>query len=87
MLWRAVDCDGIVLDVLVQSRRDARAPKRVVRELLKRQKETSRVIITDKLRSCGAAKREVMPLVEHRSRKGLNKRGKIPIKQSGAASG
>src|SRR3954449_2371303 len=60
-LWRAVDQDGIVLDVLVQSRRDKGAAKRLLRKLLKRQCRAPRVMITDKLASYGAAKREVMP--------------------------
>jgi putative transposase len=73
-LWRAVDQDGIVLDILVQSRRDKRAAKRLLRKLLKRQCRTPRVIITDKLASYGAAKKEITPGVEHRQHKGLNNR-------------
>jgi putative transposase len=73
-LWRAVDQAGMVLDVLVQSRRDKRAAKRLLRKLLKRQGRAPRVMITDKLPSYGAAKREVMPGVEHRQHKGLNNR-------------
>src|ERR1700759_3688682 len=73
-LWRAVDQDGIVLDVLVQSRRDKRAAKRLLRKLLKKQRRPPRVLITDKLASYGAAKGEVMPSVEHRKHKGLNNR-------------
>ena len=46
-LWRAVDQDGTVLDVLVQSRRDKRAAKRLLRKLLKRQTRVPRVMITD----------------------------------------
>jgi putative transposase len=73
-LWRAVDQDGFVLDVLVQSRRNAKAAKRLMRKLLKSQARAPRVMITDKLRSYDAAKREIMPSVEHRSHKGLNNR-------------
>jgi putative transposase len=73
-LWRAVDQDGIVLDVLVQSRRDQRAAKRLLRKLLKKQGRVPRVMVTDKLASYAAAKREVMPGVEHRRHKGLNNR-------------
>src|SRR4051794_16362272 len=73
-LWRAVDQSGMVLDVLVQRRRDKRAAKRLLRKLLKRQCRAPRVLITDKLPSYGAAKREVMPGVEHRRHKGLNNR-------------
>src|ERR1700710_1944629 len=71
-LWRAVDQTGMVLDVLVQSRRDKRAAKRLLRKLLKRQCRAPRVMITDKLPNYGVAKREVMPGVEHRQHKGLN---------------
>src|SRR3954467_12316397 len=59
-LWRAVDQDGVVLDVLVQKRRDKRAAKRLLRKLLKRQMRPPRVMITDKLASYSAAKDEVM---------------------------
>src|ERR1700747_1814866 len=48
-LWRAVDQDGIVLDILVQSRRDKRAAKRLLRKLLKKQRRSPRVLITDKV--------------------------------------
>ena len=73
-LWRAVDQNGMVLDVLVQSRRDKRAAKRLLRKLLKRRGRAPRVMITDKLASYGAAKRDLMPGVEHRRHKGLNNR-------------
>ena len=73
-LWRAVDQDGFVLDILVQSRRDKRAAKRLLRKLLKKQMRPPRVMITDKLASYGAAKREIMPGIEHRQHKGLNNR-------------
>ncbi len=73
-LWRTVDQTGMVLDILVQSRRDARAAKRLLRKLLKRQGQAPRVMVTDKLASYRAAKREVMPSVEHRKHKGLNNR-------------
>jgi putative transposase len=73
-LWRAVDRDGTVLDILVQSRRDKQAAKRLLRKLLKKQCRPPRVMITDKLASYGAAKKEIMPGVEHRQHKGLNNR-------------
>ena len=63
-----------MLDVLVQSRRDKRAAKRLLRKLLKRQTRVPRVMITDKLASYRAAKGEVMASVEHRRHKGLNNR-------------
>jgi len=69
-LWRAVDQTGMVLDVLVQRRRDKRAAKRLLRKLLKRQTCVPRVMITDKLGSYSAAKAEVMPSIEHRRHKG-----------------
>jgi putative transposase len=73
-LWRAVDQHGVVLDILVQSRRDTKAAKRLLRKLLKKQGSAPRVMITDKLASYGAAKREIMPGVEHRQHRGLNNR-------------
>jgi putative transposase len=73
-LWRAVDQAGIVLDVLVQRRRNKQAAKRLLRKLLKKQMRPPRVMITDKLASYGAAKREIMPGIEHRQHKGLNNR-------------
>src|SRR5918994_284912 len=73
-LWRAVDQTGMVLDVLVQSRRDKRAAKRLRRGLLKRQCRAPRFMVTDKPASYGAAKKELMPGVEHRRHKGLNNR-------------
>ena len=73
-LWRAVDQEGFVLDVLVQSRRDRKAARRLMRKLLKAQGRAPRVLITDKLKSYGAARREVMPGIEHRQHKGLNNR-------------
>src|SRR3954463_3107371 len=73
-LWRAVDQEGFVLDVLVQSRRDKKAAKRLLRKLMKKQERAPRVLISDLLKSYAAAKREIMPGVEHRQHKGLNNR-------------
>jgi putative transposase len=73
-LWRAVDQAGGVLDILVTSRRDKHAALRFFRKVLKRCRYVPRVIITDKLASYGAAKREILPGVEHRQHKGLNNR-------------
>src|SRR5205823_5514931 len=73
-LWRAVDQDDNVLDILVQSRRNKRAAKKFFRKLLKGLQYVPRVIITDKLKSYGAAKREILPGVEHRQHKRLNNR-------------
>jgi transposase-like protein len=78
-LWRAVDQHGNILDILVQSRRDKKAAKRFFRKLLKELQYVPRVIITDKLRSYGAAKREVLPGVEHRQHPRVEQsRGKFP---------
>ncbi|MDH6130190.1 transposase-like protein [Kitasatospora sp. GP82] len=63
-----------MLDILVQNRRDKAAARRFFRKLLKKTTTVPRVIVTDKLRSYGAAHREVMPSVEHRSHQGLNNR-------------
>jgi putative transposase len=73
-LWRAVDQEGYVLDILVQSRRNKTAAKKFFRKLLKRLRYVPRVIITDKLKSYGAAKREILPGVEHRQHRYLNNR-------------
>lgn len=71
-LWRAVDQNGLVLDEILQSKRNTRAAKRLLRRLMKQHGLVPKRIITDKLRSYGAAKREIAPGVEHRSHKGLN---------------
>ncbi len=73
-LWRAVDQHGNVLDILVQSRRNKGAAKKFFRKLLKGCEYVPRVIITDKLGSYGAAKREVLSGVEHRQSRYLNNR-------------
>ena len=73
-LWRAVDQDGVVLDILVQPRRDAKAAKRFFKRLLKGLKYEPRVIVTDKLKSYGVARRQILPRVEHRQSRYLNNR-------------
>lgn len=73
-LWRAVDSEGNVLDVLLQRQRDTKAAERFFRKLLKKQGFVPRVIVTDKLKSYEAAKKQVMKRVEHRAHKGLNNR-------------
>jgi putative transposase len=73
-LWRAVDQGGNVLDILVQRRRDKRAAKKFFRKLLKGLQYVPRVVITDKLKSYGAAKRDILPGVEHRQHRYLNNR-------------
>jgi putative transposase len=77
-LWRAVDQEGAVLDILVQRRRNTRAAKRFSRPLLKGLAYVPRVLITDKLASYSAARREVLPSVEYRRHKGLNNRAENP---------
>jgi len=76
-LWRAVDQDGNVLDILVQSRRNAKAARRLFRKLLKSLQYTPRVIVTDKLKSYAAAKREILPHTEHRQSRYLNNRAEV----------
>ena len=73
-LWRAVDQDGTVLDILVQRRRDKHAAKKFFRKLLNGCRYVPRVIITDRLKSYGAAKREILSGVEHRQHRYLNNR-------------
>ncbi len=76
-LWRAVDQDGDVLDILVQSRKDKRAAMRFFRKLLKGQERTPIEMTTDKLRSYAAAKREMMPSVDHCQDKYANNRAEV----------
>jgi putative transposase len=73
-LWRAVDQDGDVLDILVQSRRDKKSAKKFFRKLLKGSGYVPRAIITDKLKSYSAAKAEVIPSVDHVQQKYQNNR-------------
>jgi len=83
-LWRAVDRDGYILDEIVQARRDAKAAKRLLRRLLKKQGCPPRRMITDKLGSYAAARRPNMPAVAHRSHKGLNNRAEnshLPLRR------
>ena len=64
-LWRAVDQDGEVDDVLLQCRRDGKAAKRFFKRLLKTHRMEPRKIVTDKLRSYGVAHRELIPDTIH----------------------
>ena len=73
-LWRAVDQHGDVLDILVQSRRNAVAAKRFFRKLLKGLRYVPRVLVTDKLARYQVAHRELLPSVTHRRSKYLNNR-------------
>ncbi len=76
-LWRAVDQDGDVLDILVQKHRDKCAAKRFFCKLLKGMRYSPRMVVTDKLRSYGAAKKEIIPDVEHKQGKWENNRAEI----------
>ena len=73
-LWRAVDQDGSVLDILVQSRRSKKAATRFFRKLLRGLKYAPRVVVTDKLASYNAPCAELLPYTVHRRDKGLNNR-------------
>jgi putative transposase len=73
-----------VLDEIVQGRRNTKAAKRLLTRLMKKQGVAPKRIITDKLASYGAAKRQVMPRVEHRSHRGLNNRAEsshVPLRK------
>ncbi len=76
-LWRAVDQDGDVIDILVQPRRDRRAAERFFRKLLKGQGAEPVLLVTDKLRSYGAAHRTSMPSVIHDTRQYANNRAEV----------
>ncbi len=76
-LWRAVDQDGDVIDILVQPRRDRRAAERFFRKLLKGQGAEPLRLVTDKLRSYGAAHRTTMPSVRHDTRQYANNRAEV----------
>jgi putative transposase len=73
-LWRAVDQDGLVLDLLVQPRRNQEAAEALLRRVVDGQGYQPRVVLTDKLASYPPALRRVLPGVEHRRHKGLNNR-------------
>ncbi len=76
-LWRAVDQDGDVIDILVTSRRDRRAAKRFFRKILRHQGKPPWQLVTDKLRSYPAAHREVFPSVIHRTGQYENNRAEV----------
>ena len=83
-LWRAVDQGGYVLDEIVQNQRDTKAARRLLIRLMKKQGIAPTRIITDKLPSYAAARRQVLPRVEHRSHKGLNNRAEnshLPLRK------
>ncbi len=76
-LWRAVDQDGDVIDILVTKRRDRRAAKRFCRKMLKHQGQAPWQLITDKLQSYPAAHREIFPSVVHRTGQYENNRAEV----------
>ncbi len=76
-LWRAVDQDGYVIDILVQRRRNQRAAERFFRRLLKGQGGEPRWLVTDKLRSYDAAHRTIMPTVSHLNHIYANNRAEV----------
>jgi putative transposase len=73
-LWRALDQYGVVLEILVQSRRNTAVARRLLRKLLRKQGRAPRVMITDELASYRAAKRVIMPGVENRQHERQNHR-------------
>jgi len=76
-LWRAVDQDGDVLDILVTRHRDKRAAKPFFHRVLKRQGQPPLTLVTDKLRSYPAAHREVFPSVTQRTGQYENNRAEV----------
>jgi len=83
-LWRAVEQDGYVLDEIPQTRRNTKAAKRRLKRLLKRQGLRPGRLITDKLKSYGAARRKMRLSVRHLSHKGLNNRAEnshLPLRK------
>ena len=76
-LWRAVDQDDDLIDILVQPRRDGRAARRFFRRLLKSQRQEPVRLVTDKLGSYRVAHRDLMPLVTHDTRRYANNRAEV----------
>ena len=76
-LWRAVDQDGDVLDILVQKRKNKQAALRFFRKLMKGQGRSARLIVTDKLPSYGAARKSVMPTSMHCHERYANNRAEV----------
>ena len=76
-LWRAVDQDGDVIDILVQRYRNAHTAKRFLRKLLKGQRNKPLRLLTDKLRSYSVAHRDVLPSVTHDTSQYANNRAEV----------
>ena len=79
-LWRAVDQDGDLIEILVQSRKHTKAAKRFFRRALLSQSQVPIEIATDKLRSYAAAKRDVFPSVIHCQEPYANNRAEVSHK-------
>ena len=83
-LWRAVDGEGEVLDILVQSRRNKKAAQKLLRKLLKRQGYAPEAFVTDKLPSYGAALRDIGLSKRHETGGRRNNRAEnshLPVRQ------
>jgi putative transposase len=78
-LWRAVDQDGSVLDILVQPHRDKEPAARFFKKLLRGLRYAPRVVVTDRLASYTAPCAELLPNTVHRRDKGFNNRARTPI--------
>lgn len=76
-LWRAINQNGHTLDVLVQSRRNTKTATCLFRKLLGNLQHVPHMIFTDKLKSYAAAKRKILPSVEHRRSRRLNNRVEV----------
>jgi putative transposase len=76
-LWRAIDQDGEVVDVFLQSRRDSAAAKRFFKRLIRNHGNEPRKIVTDKLRSYGVAHRELIPESIHDTSHYANNRAEL----------
>ena len=76
-LWRAVDQDGDLIDILVHPRRDARAARRFFRRLLNRQRQEPVRLVTDTLGSDRVAPRDVLPVVTHDTTRYANNRAEV----------
>jgi putative transposase len=76
-LWRAVDQDGKVIDIPLQPRRDRHAAARFFRKLLKRSGRVPHRLVTDRLGSCRAAHRLIMPSVAHDTTRYANNRSEV----------
>ncbi len=81
-LWRVIDQDGEVVDVLLQARRDGNAAKRFFRRFLKKCRGEPRKIVTDKLRSYGVAHRELVPDTIHDTSQYANNRAELSHQQT-----